>query len=426
MASPTTGPEPAPAAQGGFRVERYRWTILAVGAFGAGAFSMLRMGLPAIGPEIRNTYGLDLGETGLLLTAVALGVAVTVMPWGILSDRVGERPVLAGGLAGTAIALVLAALLPGVAGLAVGLVLAGMFGSAATGASGRAVMGWFPRRERGLALGIRQMALPLGGALGSILLPVVALAYGIPAAMVALAVAVGIGAVASGLWLRDAPPAPANAQPPVQGSLLRDRRLVRLSLASALLVVGQAATLGFLAIFLHDERGFSVAAAGFVLAGALAIGAVARIVVGRLSDRHGLRVPTMRAVALAAAIGLLGSATLVQAPGALLYPVLGLGVVAAMSWNGLSFTAAAELAGRARSGAAVSLQNTIVAVGSIATPPVFGLLVELTGWAPALAIVGVTPLGARWVLQRLGEQERETVAARERRLAARPSPAPST
>ena len=70
---------------------------------------------------------------------------------------------------GTAGALVGAALAPSsFALLLVALFVAGMLGASATGASGRAVMGWFARGERGFALGIRQMALPIGGALAAL------------------------------------------------------------------------------------------------------------------------------------------------------------------------------------------------------------------------------------------------------------------
>ena len=80
---------------------RYRWVVLAVGAVGAGAFSCLRMGLPALSPALRDAYGLSLPQVGLALSAVAFGVMLTLVPWGVLTDRVGERPVLAIGLCGT-------------------------------------------------------------------------------------------------------------------------------------------------------------------------------------------------------------------------------------------------------------------------------------------------------------------------------------
>src|SRR4029450_12563525 len=134
-----------------------------------------RTGLPALGPPARGEFGLSLGEVGLAFGAVTGGGMLTLVPWGALTDRIGERPVMASGLAGCAAALVGASLATTYPALLVALLVAGMLGSSATGASGRAVMGWFARTERGFALGIRQMALPLGGARVSATLPVSAL-----------------------------------------------------------------------------------------------------------------------------------------------------------------------------------------------------------------------------------------------------------
>src|SRR6185503_11026642 len=154
---------------------------------GAGAFSALRMGLPALGPALRDTYGLTLPEVGFAFTAVAIGVMLTLVPWGMLTDRIGERPVMGAGLIGCALALVGTAYAPTYGLLLAGLLVAGMLGASSTGASGRAVMGWFGRDERGFALGIRQMALPLGGAAASVALPQLVGAGGLQAAFLTLA-----------------------------------------------------------------------------------------------------------------------------------------------------------------------------------------------------------------------------------------------
>ena len=75
----------------------------------------------------------------------------------------------------------------GYTALLIWMVLAGMLGSSAIAASGRAVFGWFPRDERGLALGLRQTAVPVGAALASFTLPPLASAAGVDAALYALA-----------------------------------------------------------------------------------------------------------------------------------------------------------------------------------------------------------------------------------------------
>jgi sugar phosphate permease len=397
--------------------DRYKWVVLVVGALGAASFSMLRMGLPSLGPALRDEFGLSLTQVGLVFSAVAAGVCVALLPWGILTDRVGERPVMAGGLTAFAAAIGATAFSSSYTALLIGMFLAGAMGASATGASGRAVMGWFSRAERGTALGIRQMALPLGGAAGSVALPRLIGAGGLEAAFLTLAGVALTAAAASALLMRDAPPPPASAPAPEVEVPTHDPRQWRLGAASGLLVVGQSALLGFIVLFLHDARGLSTGVAAGGLAGLQLLGAAARIVAGRRSDREGLRIPLLRRIAAADALLLAATAVLAGAPGALLYPVLLAAGVTAMCWNGLAFTAAAEIAGRARAGTAMGLQNTIVSVGSTLAPTAFGALVHAAGWRTAYAAAALGPVLALALLAPLQHDEARRARERAARLA---------
>ena len=166
---------------------RYRWVVLAVGSLATAALAAVQGGLPALAPAIQETFDLSLVEVTAVFTAFALGTVLTLLAWGVLSDRAGERVVIGGGLAAGALAMFAAAGSHGYTALLVWMVLAGMLGSSALAASGRAVFGWFPRDERGLALGLRQTAVPVGAALASFTLPPLASAAGVHAALYALA-----------------------------------------------------------------------------------------------------------------------------------------------------------------------------------------------------------------------------------------------
>jgi sugar phosphate permease len=396
---------------------RYRWVVLAVGAFGAAAFTGLRMGFPALGPELREVFGLSLGQVGLALAALSVGVTVTTVPWGMLTDRIGERPVLSVGLLATAVSLAGIAFTDGFAALLLGLLVTGAFGASATGASGRAIMGWFTRRERGFALGIRQMALPVGGGLGSIALPLLAGAGGLRAAFLASAGVVLTSALVAALFMRDAPPAAPAAHAVDRPGPLRDPRILRLGVGSGLLVCAQAAMLGFLVLFLHDEEGLSAALAAALLAALQLVGAAGRIIAGRRSDREERRILPMRRHALAATGLLVASALLTPAPTWVVVPLVMVAGVATMAWNGLAFTAAAEMSGRAQAGTAMSLQNTMTSVGTVIAPVAFGAFVEVTSWPPAFVALAACPLAAWWVLGPLVAEEELRADAREARLA---------
>jgi sugar phosphate permease len=399
-------------------VSCYRWTILAVGVGAQMSVSALRQGLPALGPTLRSTFHLSLPQLGVILGSVSVGIVLTLIPWGALADWLGERTVLGVGLTGTAVALAAASFASGYAALVIALVVAGMFGASATGASGRAVMGWFRRSQRGLALGIRQTGVPLGGGVAAVALPLIVAGFSLRAALLALAGGCLVAAAAGWHWMREPPPPPRDRPTVEAPPPLRDRRLWRLAAGSGMLVVAQASILGFVVVFLHDEHRWSVAAAAAVLGGIQVAGSVMRVVAGRWSDHRDERVAPMRLMAGASSVLLVAVAALTHAPGALVVPALvGTGVLA-MSWNGLSFTAAAEMSGRTRAGTAISVQNTVLSAGGALAPMAFAALVVATSWPAAWIALTAFQLGGVLVLGPSVAEERRRRAARRRRLAA--------
>jgi len=388
MTSTTTpgGRPPSPAAS------TSRWTVLSVGILAQAAMSALQQGLPALGPAVRQGFDLTYAEVGIVLASANWGVMLALLFWGALADRLGERQVVALGLGGSAAALVWAALASGIVELVVALTVAGGFGASAITASGRAVMGWFPRAERGFALGLRQMAVPLGGASAALTLPAIALYAGLEEALFALAAAAACGAVVAGIWLSPPPAQPYHARRADLPPPLKDGPMWRLAIASGLLVFAQIAFSAFVVLFLNEYRALPVTAAAGVLALVQVGGGIARIAAGRWSDRSGRRIPQMRGHGLALVATLLLTATLVDAPLALLLPVLVAAGVLTFSWNGLAFTAVTEMAGYARAGLALGLQGTVMRVVGAGAGVAFGAVVAATTWWVSFALLAVPPL----------------------------------
>jgi sugar phosphate permease len=381
-------------------VSRYRWTILAAGVVAQASFSALLLGLAAVAPGIQHRYGLTLPQVGVVLAAVSIGLVVTLLPWGILADRIGERTTIALGLSGCGAATAGAGF-AGSYGALIGLLaLAGALGGCVQSASGRAVMSWFGPSERGLALGIRQTAVPLGGAIAAVVLPALASGPGLRSAFLALAVGCWLGAAIGLGLLRDAP---ASELEPELVRPLGDRRLWLLCGGSTLYLAGQFAILGFVVLFLHQHRGFSNSAAAGVLAAIQVLGGAARIAAGRWSDRLRQRIVPLLWIGVTLAVALAVSAALVDASTWLLLPALLVAGTLGLSWNGLSYTAAAERAGAARSGAAIGIQQTALAIGSIVFPIAFAAVVAAASWRLGFLLVALCPLAGFVALRPLAE-----------------------
>jgi sugar phosphate permease len=374
---------------------RYRWAILAAGFTAQAAFASVGLGLPVIAPAIRDELGLSLGQVGIVLGAGWVGTILTLLPWGFAVDRVGERWTLGAGMALCAVALAGAGFVHSLAPLVLLLGASGAAGSSVQSGSGRAIMNWFDRDERGLALGIRQTAVPVGGIVGALALPATVDSGGIRAAFLLLAALAALGALLGTLLLRERVREHIVEAVPWT---LRDRRLWLVCWGSGLYLVAQVAVLGFLVLYLHDERGFSVSRAAAVLAAINVLGAAFRIGGGRWSDVLGSRLRPLRWVGLALVGAMAASAAATAAPVAVVLAAFLVAGGLSMAWNGLSFTAAAELAGESRSGAAIGFQQTVLSVIGAAVPPGFAALVEATSWRTAFAAAAVVPLAGWWAL----------------------------
>jgi sugar phosphate permease len=371
-------------------VSRYRWLVLAAGTAAQTSFSAVIVGLPVLAPALRDAHSLSLVQVGVVLDALWIGTLLTLLPWGLLADRVGERIVLATGLVLCAVALVGAGYAGGFGPLIVLIGLAGAAGASVNAASGRAVMQWFPASERGFALGVRQTAIPLGGLVSALVLPALALR----SSFVFLAALCVLGALFGFAVIRErAGDAEDDVlEPRGLGATLRDHRLWLLCGASSLYLVAQLAITGFLVLFLHDERGLTEAAAAGVLAGVQVVAAALRIGGGRWSDRLGSRVRPLRLVGLASAGTLAVAAVLLAAPLPLLVAAFVVAGGLSMAWNGLSFTAAAEIAGRSRAGAALGMQQSALAAAGAVVPPAFAAVVAASSWRLGFGVAAAFPL----------------------------------
>jgi sugar phosphate permease len=352
-------------------------------------------------PALRREFHLSLGQTGVLISVSLVGSIVSLIPWGIATDRVGERIVLVVGLAGCGGFLIAAASARSFWSLALLVAWAGLLGASVQSASGRAVMHWFDPRQRGLALAIRQTAIPISGFAIALALPPVVRAGGVGWGFAAMGLACLAGALVGGAILREGPRRPPPAGVPAGPAPLRDRRLWTLSIGSGLVLAPQLCVTGFAVLFLHERRGVATGSAAAVLAAMQALAVGGRIAAGRWSDVRKSRVAPLRAIALVVAGLVVLTAALLDAPLAVLAPVLVVAGSAAMSWNPLSFAAAVELAGHGRSGTAIGLQQTLLNLPGAAYPGLFGALVAATSWRVGFVVVALFPLAGWRVLRPL-------------------------
>ncbi|WP_241562739.1 MFS transporter [Streptomyces hoynatensis] len=135
-------------------------------------------GLGALGVHLQSALGLSTAQLGLLVSAAQLVPLAGLLVAGELLDRYSERWVVGSGAGLVALALGAGSLAPGYAALLVALLVAGTGYSTVQPGGSKSVASWFDASQRGFAMGVRQAGLPLGAALASAVLPLVAEEFG--------------------------------------------------------------------------------------------------------------------------------------------------------------------------------------------------------------------------------------------------------
>ncbi len=366
--------------------------MLALSTLGQSASSAAVNGPAFLIPAL-YADGLSLTAAGWIAAASIAGSTCTLVLWGAVVDAIGERFVLVSSLALTAAALAGAvAVHDSAVLLGVLLFVAGAAAAGTSSASGRVVVGWFPPRRRGTAMGIRQMAQPIGVGVAAIAIPVVAAGPGIGWALVVPAAFAAVTALACAFGVLDPerPPRPVDvaATNPYRDSTY----LNRIHAVSMLLVIPQFTVWSFMLVWLQVGRDWSPGAAGLLVALAQVLGAVGRIGAGHISDLVGSRTVPLRWVAVAAGTTMLAVGVAIRADWAIAVPLMMLATMITVADNGLAFTAVAERAGPFWSGRALGLQNTGQYLTAAAVPPVVGFLIPLWGYGLAFGLTGLFPL----------------------------------
>jgi predicted MFS family arabinose efflux permease len=344
------------------------------------------LGIPAIAPLIREDLGLSIAQAGSFLSAYYVGASLMSLPAGWMADRWGVMMTMVVGQAIIAAGLYTVTGTTSFSLLMFVMACAGMGYGMLNPTTAKAAIAWFPRRQRATAVGLKQVGLPLGGAVGASILPPLALWFGWRPAVAVPASLVAVLALLTWFLYRDPPPAVHPDGLPVGPasfrSVLANRDLWLVSSATLIFAGMQTVWMSFLVLYLTEVLRVSLVHAGRYLVMAQVTGMAGRVIFGVLSDRlfgGRRRVVLVIAGAGSTACSLVMAGTSpatsawVLAPLTLCFGFFGIG------WNGVQHTLMAELVGPRGAGTAIGLGLAISSLGVTICPPIFGLAAERLG-----------------------------------------------
>ncbi|WP_308288698.1 MFS transporter [Microbacterium resistens] len=354
----------------------------------------------ALGAETEE-IGWTLLAFGLTLALYDLAEVLLKPLFGALSDRIGVRPVIVGGLLAFAAFSVLGALVPGTIGLVVARFGQGAAASAFSPASSAAVARLVDDASRGRSFGRYGSWKSLGYALGPLLGAVLVMWAGLPALFWALAALGVLAAAWVALLIPAVPVLPRKRVTLVDlGRELRDPGFLVPTLVLAATTGGLAVAVGFLPLL---ARGLGIDTFGsMALVTVLAVvSSVVQPLVGSLHDRGRVSVRGGAVGGLGLlAVGIAAGGVWPSVPTLILAALLvgaGVGLATPLAFSHLAASTPPERMGRTMGSAELGRElgdagGPLVA-GAVATAtlPGVGLAVvaALTAGAGALALAGL-------------------------------------
>jgi MFS family permease len=344
-----------------------------------------------LAPFIKNSYLLDSAELGLITSIVYIGSSSVSFFAGAFVDGLGPARTIRIAFAIMAFGSLIAALSHSYIVLVGGFYAIGFGNSLVTPSTNRAVMEeYYPNHA--IPMGIKQSGVPVGAALSAVVLPLVAIHFGLQWTFV---ITLALGTVISLLvGSRKKEKLELKRQKGYMKQVLsagRNNSLMILSISAAFLSWGQQSLLTYYVVFL-ENRGFLITISEIFLALLLAGAVTGRIFWVSLSNRmfQKNRLKVLVLIMMISSLLFLifptASVNLVSS-GSIAFFV----GMSAAGWNSIYVTIISEIAPRSKVGMFSGLSLMIMSIGTIIGTPIAGFIQDSThSYIDMWLVVGFT------------------------------------
>ncbi|MFG6117840.1 MFS transporter [Thalassobacillus sp. B23F22_16] len=352
--------------------------------------------LGPLGVLIEEDLSLTKAQVGLLPSALFLGQAVASIPTGFLADRFGSRPLLMVMSVTLGVSFLLMTLQHNYVLVLLLIVIGGIGYGGMHPTTNRGIVYWHEQKQRGTAMGIKQMGITFGSALAAILLLPLAETYGWRIVVLLACIGLIVTGVIAYFLYRDpeqekdykrVKAAPGSTFQSI-AAMAKNKALLLISLCAMGINGSQMALNTYLVLFAYEQLGINLVLAGLLLVVSEVGGSFGRIGWGVISDRvfGGERLKVM---AIIVTITLVASAVVAFLPSGtpygLLVPLFFVFGFAVSGFNGIWMNLASELVPKEQAGLSSGFSITLGSMGVIFLPPLFGLVVDQTqgymfGW----------------------------------------------
>ncbi|QDQ02713.1 MFS transporter [Lysinibacillus fusiformis] len=268
----------------------YRWLIVLVATLSQTAATFVTYGMGPIATFYQIEWNLTSLQSGFIVSAVNIGPLFSMLVFGHLMDKRGEKQIIGWGSILLGLSALTLMMVNSYSVLLLLLVVVGIwYGSAQTGGS-TAIVKWFPDKHRGLAMGIRQTGIPIGGALASVILTYTYHQFELSSVHLVQ----GIVAIAGGVLFLLAYQEPKRSKAieskavsftEKMTSIKNNKGLYPIYIVGITMMSLQMILIAHFMSYLHQEGSYSLTDAGMYLSLLLIGGMIGRVVIAWMSDQ---------------------------------------------------------------------------------------------------------------------------------------------
>jgi len=352
------------------------------------------LSIPPLIPFIQPEFKLNYTQVGAIMTSLYVGAAIVSLPAGWLTDKIGVKRVvlLCQVLMGSFVVLfsligdyLMALLLAFAMGLGYGMV---------NPPTTIGIMVLVKKEKRGMAMSAKQTGVPIGSAIAAALLPPLALRFTWGTAFAVAGIIILISGLLSQVLYEEKYETGGGSfsyaggtSPIRKGKNYWTKNIIFLGLGGAFCSSVQVVLLTYVILYLRDTKKIDLLLAAFCLTLVSVGGILGRIFWGVVSDRL---FRGSRKVVLKLIVSVIFSVSLilgvdVPLPLGVLFLIFFVFGFSAIGWNGVFHAFIGELAEKESAGRAIGLTMTIIFLGNISGPVLFGKILDAThsystGW----------------------------------------------
>ncbi|MGI6575670.1 MAG: MFS transporter [bacterium] len=368
------------------------WSILFLLLITTISSGIYRDGFATLFPFLQTEFELTRAQIGLQSTFFFLTSALFAVFAGRLVDILGTKKGILFGLGSSGILVALHTFAPSFVVLLLIAGLTGLGTSMIAPATNKGIIERFTIHNRATAMGLNYAGFSIGGALASVSLPLIASYYSwrLAALLIGILTIIStavifvfyreIGAGEKAIKGKDEAKKPSFYEEFCQ--LLNNRYMLLMGLLGFVFGSTSGIIATHFTLFLHLDYGLPETLAGLGFGAAQIGGSMARPGWGFISDRvfRGNRENGLLAMGILFTFISLLFAFFTQSLNYIIIFILGFFIAAAgRGWNGLYFTAVAELAGEDNTGMSVGFTFLFIRLGLMLAPPVFGFIADKRG-----------------------------------------------